>query len=192
MPAHARRIDSRSSKSPWTNCTCESRCASTFCRSRVTARTSMPWADNRVTTSRPTVPVAPVIRIMAASPFSAQRGRLGSPDQHSMIHDQSACYHRRGQRFVPLRPRGSEGRNVGQVGFPIAIAKLCRWCDIHPIVSQCIRLTPVSFYPMLWQREKAETRAVSRARFLTFDSLIPFVSSFEREPPHMSRGTMLR
>ena len=46
---------------------CDSELALAFRRSRVTARALTPWADNRLTTSLPTVPVAPVIRIMADS-----------------------------------------------------------------------------------------------------------------------------
>ena len=42
----------------------------------MTARTWTPWTDSRLTTSLPTVSVAPVIRIMAASPLGAQRARL--------------------------------------------------------------------------------------------------------------------
>jgi hypothetical protein len=53
-PVHAgagRRIESTSSKSPFTNCTCGNRCASTFCGSRVTARACTPWVVNLLTTS---------------------------------------------------------------------------------------------------------------------------------------------
>jgi hypothetical protein len=42
----------------------------------VTARTCMPQADNLLTTSLPTVPVAPVIRIIAASLLGAQHACL--------------------------------------------------------------------------------------------------------------------
>jgi len=49
------------------------------------------------------------------------------------------------------RPGGSEGRDFGQVGFR------------RVIVSQCLRLTRESFWPMLWQRERIEIRTMPTA-----------------------------
>jgi hypothetical protein len=126
-------MESTSSKSPWTNCTCGSRFASAFRGSRVTARTCTPWAHNLLMTSLPTVPVAPVIRIIAVPPLDVQRARQPKWRMRS-----SCCttFHRRTQvDYIRNRQQWYCVSHVGVIAESVPLLPKPQCANSHPLPS---------------------------------------------------------